>query len=127
MLDVFLSKVEKSTGCWNWTGGLGSSSKRPMYQNKYSHRWLYEQVVGSIPDGLELDHTCKNKMCVRPEHMEPVTHAENIRRARLALCRSGRHDLTNPDNIKWDSQGRRRGCVLCARETALRSYYSRKG
>lgn len=49
-----------------------------------AHRAVYEHYVGPIPEGLELDHLCKNPPCVRPEHLDPVSHAENIRRSPLA-------------------------------------------
>lgn len=71
------------TPCWTWqqgkTGqgyGLVSVNKR----HELAHRNLYEQVKGSIPVGMELDHLCRNRDCVNPDHMEPVTHAVNIRR-----------------------------------------------
>lgn len=126
-MTSFLSRVEKSENRWNWTGGIGSSAKRPIFSGKYSHRWLYEQTVGEIPEGLELDHTCRNKMCVRPEHMEPVTHEENMRRARLDKCRSGKHDLTDPDNQHFDKFGRRRGCYGCLKERQVSYYWRKKG
>jgi len=86
----------------------------------YAHRWAYMAFVGPIPPGMEIDHTCGHRLCVRPEHLEPVTPAENSRRARLAVCRSGRHDLSIPANVRWDSQGRRRGCRACALEREWR-------
>jgi hypothetical protein len=45
-----------------------------------AHRVAYEQFVGTVPDGLELDHLCENKACVNPGHLEPVTRSENVRR-----------------------------------------------
>jgi hypothetical protein len=51
-----------------------------MLSNELIHRKHYEQFKGPIPDGLEIDHTCRNTRCVNPEHLEAVTHAENLRR-----------------------------------------------
>lgn len=75
-------------GCWLWDGvvarahGYGSLSQR--YGGKVvthrAHRLSYELLVGPIPDGMELDHLCRVRDCVRPDHLEPVSHAENVRR-----------------------------------------------
>src|SRR5678815_2102759 len=71
--------------CWPWSGfisSLGYGQYRRLYKNYMAHRLIYEHLVGPIPQGLELDHTCKNRRCVNPSHLEPVTHLENIRRGR---------------------------------------------
>jgi len=49
-------------------------------KNWRAHRFSFTLHLGEIPDGLELDHLCKNKLCVKPDHLEAVTHAENVRR-----------------------------------------------
>lgn len=83
IMERFWEKIEiQNSGCWAWkgslVGGYGSffANKRVVK----AHRWSYEQFVGPIPDGLELDHLCRNTCCVNPAHLEPVTHAENVRR-----------------------------------------------
>jgi hypothetical protein len=129
-MERFLGKVAiQEDGCWLWTGVTGGSAGRYGYFREGTkrtdpkvpaHRWVYEQLVGPIPVELELDHLCRVRLCVNPSHLEPVTHPENSRRARLDRCRSGRHDLTVVTNQRFDSQGRRRGCRACWLESQAR-------
>lgn len=73
----------EETGCWEW-----QRSKNPKgYGNLTidgerwpAHRWYYTQHVGPIPEGMQLDHLCRNPSCVNPDHLEPVTHAQNLHR-----------------------------------------------
>ena len=86
-LARFESYVERTDTCWLWTGLLTAddyASFRVDGRNTTGHRWSYVHFVGPIPEGLELDHLCRVRHCVNPEHLEPVTHAENVRRAREA-------------------------------------------
>jgi len=80
--------VDPETDCWNWTGrgstrkgGYGLISNGAARSSIPAHVFVYEQVVGPVPDGMELDHTCENKACVNPAHLEPVTGTENQLRA----------------------------------------------
>lgn len=66
--------------CWVWLGAL-SPEGYGRVGTKYAHRIVYEQHVGPIPPGLQLDHLCRNTRCVNPAHLEPVTRAENLARA----------------------------------------------
>lgn len=71
------------SGCWVWQGGIISSGYGLTTDNgarKLAHRYYYEKYKGPIPNDLELDHLCRNKKCVNPDHLEPVTRAINTRR-----------------------------------------------
>src|SRR5690606_13797613 len=80
LTDRFWKKVTKTEAdCWEWTGALNSrgygcvgiDSKRYL-----THRVAYEALVGPIPEGLTIDHLCRNKVCCNPAHLEPVTARE---------------------------------------------------
>jgi hypothetical protein len=87
----FWDKVHKTDGCWLWTGARWSSRhggpgdygefKVAPGRPASAHRVAYELVRGPIPEGLTIDHLCFNKLCVKPEHLEAVSSAENTRRA----------------------------------------------
>lgn len=120
----FWSKVNKTEGCWNWTGSRGdgygrfgdnAAKVRNGYSSVLAYRIAWEDENGPVPDGLELDHTCNNRACVRPSHLEPVTHEENCRRAteRRTVCRNG-HSYTELNRVtQYDKKGDR--CLECRR------------
>jgi hypothetical protein len=89
LLDRFLEKIapEPNTGCWLWTAyarpvdgygeiSVGGSKGGPQL----AHRVAHELFKGPIPNGLEIDHLCRVRCCVNPDHLEPVTRAVNIER-----------------------------------------------
>lgn len=96
-LERFLAKIEFVGDCWRWTGkpnyaGYGYFNPNEGWSVR-AHRWSYEFFVGAIPKGLDLDHTCHtrdplcaggircpHRLCVNPDHLEPVTRSENVRR-----------------------------------------------
>lgn len=102
----FQARIDKRPdGCWHWTGSLGSDGYGRLSvdgKNLLAHRLSYEFSVGPIPDGLVIDHLCRNRACVNPGHLEPVTHQTNILRgageaaihASKTHCVNG-HDLAD--------------------------------
>lgn len=75
--------VNEVTGCWEWQrfrDKLGYGSLHLAGKRLAAHRYVYEKMRGEIPDGLVLDHLCRNPSCVNPDHLEPVTYAVNSRR-----------------------------------------------
>lgn len=85
-IDRFLAYVNKTETCWLWLGtkcSKGYGRVKVDGASKSAHRVAYECFWDDIPDGLELDHLCNVRNCVNPEHLEPVTHQENVARARI--------------------------------------------
>lgn len=109
--------------CWTWTGGTtrGYGRIRIGAGRFYVHRVAYEALVGPIPEGMQLDHLCRNRSCVNPEHLEPVTCRTNLMRgdtkaahyAARAECPHGHaYDKANT----YLRPGGGRACRACRRE-----------
>ncbi len=108
--------------CWVWAAALyrsGYGAFRADDKARRAHIVAYELVAGPVPDGLELDHLCRNKACVNPAHLEPVTRAVNLTRGigpsltrarRKPHCKRG-HEYDNT-NTYVDPAGRRH-CRIC--------------
>jgi HNH endonuclease len=96
----FWDKVDASGDCWEWTGTLShgyGSLWVPGRIHVFAHRYAYELLVGPIPKGLQIDHRCRNLICVNPDHLEVVTISQNVLRgysvqamhARQTHCKRG--------------------------------------
>lgn len=131
--ERFWVKVAKQPGegCWLWTGaliGAGYGQFAAPGPSPLAHRWAWEQEHGPVPEGLELDHLCHAPACVRPSHLEAVTHTENMRRSAPAQkpdCPRG-HPLSG-ENLYLNSRGRRecRTCRRAAHRRYDRAHYPR--
>jgi hypothetical protein len=124
----FWSKVEKTNSCWLWRAesvhkfGYGRFSLRGKHVE--AHRYAYENCIGPIPKGLQIDHLCRVPACVNPKHLEVVTRKENLLRgfspmailARRTHCLRGGHPLSG-ENLFINAHGQRE-CYICRREIA---------
>lgn len=135
--ERFWSKVSRSgpDECWEWTAGATSAGYGAFYPTPggvqvSAHRYSYELIVGPIPEGLDIDHLCRNRRCVNPVHLEPVTRRENVlrgespaaERARKTHCKRG-HPLEG-DNLSFI--GTRRQCRECRRARQRRYWQEGK-
>lgn len=78
---VIIKENGYKTPCWVWTASTNSMNYGHMNvsgKTIAAHRWAYEHFVGRIPEGLELDHMCRNTLCVNPSHCRAVTHKQNV-------------------------------------------------
>lgn len=134
----FMSKIKKTDTCWYWTAAK-TKAGYGMYSIKhkliYAHRYSYQMFVGELVANMELDHLCKNRDCVNPEHLEQVTHKENVKRGEalphlMAKIESRRnqqycvrgHSLLDKSNIyNPPKRPKIRYCRKCIKERSLSS------
>lgn len=137
--ERFWDKVEvNGTDCWPWLASLKDTGYGQFRYNgrvRPAHRFAYELIIGPIPAGLVIDHLCRNRTCVNPLHLEPVTNEENIRRGLFRVnrpkpkthCPSG-HPYDEQNTVIRTSNGYGyRVCRTCERRHSLAGYYRRKG
>ena len=111
------------SGCWIWCGGLTSAGYGQIelgLGTTYVHRIVYELFKGIIPSELELDHLCRVTCCCNPDHLEPVTHLENVRRGDAGKYLSARTHCSHGhsyqgENLYIRPDGKGRQCRECNR------------
>jgi hypothetical protein len=137
-VESFWLRVAKNGpgGCWLWTGteltnGYGKIATRrtpTASGTRLAHRVSWELARGLIDEDLVLDHLCRVKLCVNPDHLEPVVLRENVRRGLHGVlrtrCKYG-HELT-PENTQYDVRRNCRRCRTCAREWDRRAKAKRR-
>ena len=116
--QYIFARIVKTDECWLWSGPRSGRYGAACLGGKVrkAHKVVYEFLKGPVPAGKELDHLCRNRYCVKPEHLEPVSHRENILRgnspaavhAKQTHCSRG-HSLA--DAYVYD--GGRRRCRVC--------------
>lgn len=131
--ERFWPKVEKNGPantelgpCWIWAASKNRDGYGLFFNGSKAvgaHRWAYENQFGPISKGLELDHLCRNRSCVNPSHLEPVSSLENTKRSPIHYgarthCKHG-HEYTPENTISRKDGGRR--CRTCKNEYIRRS------
>lgn len=136
--ERFHAKIEKlESGCWRWTAHIGSHgygmihTGPPRLRLIVAHQAAYELYRGPVPEGLVLDHLCRNRWCVNPDHLEPVTEQENIMRGQapcilihLSGCCMRGHEMV-PENTYIDKNNHRY-CRTCQIECHKRQRRERR-
>ena len=122
-MERFWLFAVQGDGCWPWIGAVDGDGYG-RFAMRSAYRIAYEAVRGPVPVGLTLDHLCRNRECVNPDHLEPVTNRENILRgespaakhARQSHCLNG-HSFDSANTYRWHGQ---RICRACNRERSSR-------
>lgn len=140
--ERFWEKVDKlvASPCWQWIGARESRKGVKKYGHFWggenhcqAHRWSYEHFVGPIPEGLQLDHLCRNTACVNPAHLEPVTARVNTLRgggfafknSQKTHCPNG-HELSGANLIPDQLARGKRTCYICKQANSARLYQLKK-
>lgn len=123
LVSKFWDRVDQEGECWLWMGGKISSGYGAFHfqgRQILAHRFSYQIANGLIPKGLEIDHLCRVTNCVRPDHLEAVTHKENVRRgigwsgshARVTHCPRGHEYSADNTYVTPDGERMCRACKV---------------
>lgn len=121
-INDHIDNTIKVNDCWIWNGSVDSRGYGQLRSNGKTwraHRFFYSELVGQIPSRYQIDHVCRNKLCVNPDHLEAVTQTENIRRSGAwdvnktkTHCPAG-HEYSDSNTL---SRNNKRTCLICKRE-----------
>jgi hypothetical protein len=120
----FYKKITVVQECWIWKASKLESGYG-LFTDEYgktitAHRWSFQHFHGVIPQGLVIDHICRNPSCVNPKHLQAISQSDNIKRSLLVKARSARthckngHEFT-PQNTRYVKGQRGRRCSTCAK------------
>jgi hypothetical protein len=131
-VDRFLTKFDKSDSCWVWNAGKDSGGYGNFWYRGTAvkaHRFSYELFVGKIPESLQIDHLCRVRSCVNPEHLEAVTKDENYRRGMGMLYHKNKTHC--PRGHEYDEENTylykgKRNCKTCRRNQTIAHSLRRK-
>lgn len=138
LLEKFWAKVDQSNDCWLWRGAINRGGYGRFYvgnaKASMAHRFAYETTVGPIPAGLQLDHLCRVRNCVRPDHLEPVTPRENVLRSdsisnrnrEVTHCPQG-HEYSMENLVPSALSRGARQCRTCKRRESREWYLQTRG
>lgn len=127
LLTRLENKFTIGDDCWLWTAslnGYGYGHLVHLGKSLQPHRVLYELLIGPIPEGLDLDHLCRVRSCVRPDHLEPVTRQVNIKRGSTGSKTHCRHGHSLADALIHHG---RRECRECNRLRSARQRRWKRG
>lgn len=118
--DAFVARLDVGD-CWLWTGftnkrgyGRCSVTKDGKRSRPLAHRFVWETLIGPVPEGYELDHLCLVKACVNPDHLEVVSHLTNMRRAVPYNPWAQPREFCSRGHSNWGPSGTKRRCRTCS-------------
>ncbi len=121
-----------SSGCWRWTGAISKNGYGVIARDRRlvgAHRASYELFNQPIPVGFEIDHLCRNRWCVNPDHLESVNHSVNVIRGESPPAKQRRSGFCvrgHPMSVE-NRDFKKRRCKVCEREKAKERYWAKRG